>query len=73
MDCGNLVCIRGGGTKEVLWRYYINGRSEMQGGKNSILPKKQTGSSGTLMLEIWKTLISLYRTEWRDRGNGLRV
>jgi hypothetical protein len=54
MDCGNLVCIRGGGTKEVLWRYYMNGRSQMQGGKNWILSKEinQTSSSETLI--DWK-------------------
>jgi hypothetical protein len=36
----------------------------------------QTGSSGTLI--GWKTgrttpLMSLYETEWRDRGYGLRA
>jgi hypothetical protein len=49
MDCGKLVCVSKAGTKEVLWRYDRNGRSQMQGGKNSILPKKQTGSYGTLI------------------------
>jgi hypothetical protein len=45
MDCGNLISEAG----SILWRYDMNGRSQMQGGKNSILPKKQTGSSGTLI------------------------
>jgi hypothetical protein len=45
--------------------------SEMQGGKNWILPKEinATGSSrASLAGNLEKPLMSLYGTEWRERG-----
>jgi hypothetical protein len=47
--------------------YDMNGRFQMQGGKNWFYRKRwmQTGSSWTLI--GWKS-----GTEWRERGNGLR-
>jgi hypothetical protein len=53
----------------------MNGRFQMQGGKNWILPNrsKQTGSTLTLLAgNLAKPLLSLYRTKWRERGYGLR-
>jgi hypothetical protein len=53
----------------------MNWRSQMQGGKNWILPKEikvQTGSSETLIgWKSGKPVMSLNGTEWRDRGYGL--
>jgi hypothetical protein len=53
-------------------RYDMNGRSQMQGGKNGILPKEipillRLSLAGNLE----KPLISLYGTELRERGYGL--
>ena len=46
----------------------MNGRFQMQGGKNWILPKEMGLSlAGNLV----KPLITLYGTEWRERGYGL--
>ncbi len=48
----------------------------MQGGKNWIVPKEinATGSSETLIgWKFGKTTMSLYGTEWRERGYGLRA
>jgi hypothetical protein len=65
-------------TPSNLRLYDMNGIFQMQGGKNRNLPKycrsMQTGSSGTLI--GWnpvKPLLSLYGTEWRERGYGLCV
>ena len=48
----------------------------MQGDKNWILPKEMNANRFFLdshWLEIWsKPLLSLYGTEWRERGYGLR-
>ncbi len=47
----------------------------MQGGKNWVLPKDtvlmQTGLS--LAGNMVKQLMSLYGTEWRERGYGLSI
>ncbi len=43
----------------------------MQGGKNWILPKDMNAGS-SLAGNLVNPLISLYGTEWRDRGYGLR-
>jgi hypothetical protein len=52
----------------------MNGRSQMQEGKNWILPKNKSKSvllrlSSAGNLE--KSLMFLYGTEWRERGYGL--
>ncbi len=54
----------------------MNGRFQMQGGKNWILPKEMNANRffwDFHWLEIWsvKSLLSLYGTEWRERGYGL--
>jgi hypothetical protein len=60
-------------------RYDMNVRSRMQGGKNRILPKVMNANRffrDCHWLEIWKNwekpLLSLYGTERRERGYGLR-
>jgi hypothetical protein len=43
----------------------------MQGGKNRILPKEMNVNRffwDSQWLEIWSPLLSLYGTEWRERG-----
>ncbi len=58
-----------------LRRYDMNGRSQMKGGKNWILPKDINANWffwDSQWLEIWKNpLMSLYGTEWREWGYGL--
>jgi hypothetical protein len=53
----------------------MNGRSQIQGGKNWILPKEMNANRIFLdshWLEIWKKLLMcLYGTEWRERGYRL--
>jgi hypothetical protein len=54
----------------------MNGRFQMQGGKNWILPKKINAKPVLLGLSLAgnlvKPLMSLYGTKWRERGYGLR-
>jgi hypothetical protein len=55
----------------------MNGRFQMQGGKNGILPKETNENRfycDSHWLEIWssKPLMSLYGTEWREPGYGHR-
>jgi hypothetical protein len=52
----------------LLRRNDMNGRFQMQGGKNWILPKEMGLS---LAGNPVKPLITLYGTEWRERGYGL--
>jgi hypothetical protein len=68
-----------GGTivlHELRW-YNMNGRSQIQGGKNWILPKETKCKPVPLRLSLAENLeiplMSLYGTEWRERGYGLRV
>jgi len=52
----------------------MNGRFQMQGGKTGCRNRSiQTGSSGGISLagNLVKPLLSLYGTEWRERGYGL--
>jgi len=53
----------------------MNGRSQMQGGKNWILPKDINANRFFLRLSLAgnmeKPLFSNYGTEWRERGYGL--
>jgi hypothetical protein len=54
----------------------MNGRFQMQGGKNWFLPKEMNANRffwDSHWLEIWSNhaLMSLYVTEWRERGYGL--
>jgi hypothetical protein len=53
----------------------MNGRSKMQGGKNWILPKEINANRIVLRLSLAGNLenpvLSLYGTEWRERGSGL--
>ena len=51
-------------------RYDMNGRSQMQGGKNKCKPVLLRLS---LAGNLEKPLLSLYGTEWRERGYGLRM
>ncbi len=56
----------------------MNGRFQMQGGKNWILPK-YVGQCKPVLLglslagNLVKPLLSLYGTEWRERGYGLCI
>jgi hypothetical protein len=56
-------------------RYDMNGRFQMQEGKNWILPKidqcKPVLLGLSLAGNLVKPLLSLYGTEWRERGSGL--
>ncbi len=55
--------------------YDMNGRSQMQGGKNWILPKETHANRFFWLLlarNLEKSLMSLYGTEWREHGYGLR-
>ncbi len=51
----------------------MSGRSQMQGGKNwrdqgkPVLPRRSLAGN------LDKPLMSLYGTEWRERGYGLRL
>jgi hypothetical protein len=50
----------------------MNGRSQMQGGKNWILPKEINANGffcDSHCLEIWK---NHYGIEWRERGYTLK-
>jgi hypothetical protein len=51
----------------------MNGRFQKQGGKNWISPKEMESVLLGLSLagNLVKPLISLYGTEWRERGYGL--
>jgi hypothetical protein len=51
----------------------MNGRFQMQGGKNCIFPKecKPLLLGLSLAGNLVKPLFSLYWTEWRERGYGL--
>jgi hypothetical protein len=55
----------------------MNGRFQMQGGKNWILPKEINANRFILGLSLVgnliKPLISLHGTEWRERGYGLSL
>ncbi len=55
----------------------MNGRSQMQGGKNWILPKEANANrffrESLLAINLEKPLLCLYGTEWRERGYGLRA
>ncbi len=59
-----------------LRRYDMNGIFQMQGGKNWILPKyvdqcKPVLLGLSLAGNLVKQLLSLYGTEWSERGYGL--
>jgi hypothetical protein len=57
-----------------LRRYDMNGRSQMQGSKNWILPQdkcKLVLLRLSLAGNLEKPLMSLYGTEWRERSYGL--
>jgi hypothetical protein len=53
----------------------MNGRSQMQGGKNSIFAERDKYKPVPVRLSLAgnleKPLMSLYGTEWRERGYGL--
>jgi hypothetical protein len=52
----------------------MNGRFQMQGGKNWFLPRderKPVLLGLSLAGNLVKPLLSLYGTEWRERGYGL--
>ncbi len=55
----------------------MNGRSQMQGGENLILPKEKNANPVLLSLSFagktGKTTFVLYGTEWKERGYGLRL
>jgi hypothetical protein len=55
----------------------MNRRSQMQGGKNWILSKEIKCKPVLLRLSLAgnmeKPLMSLYGTEWRERGYGLSI
>jgi hypothetical protein len=56
-----------------LMRYDMNGRSQMQGGKNWILAERDIKCKQVLLRlslagNLEKHLMSLYGTEWRERG-----
>jgi hypothetical protein len=49
----------------------MNGRSQIQGGKNWILPKEiNVLLRLSLAGNLEKPLMSLYETGWRERGYG---
>jgi hypothetical protein len=54
----------------------MNGKSQMQGGKNWILPKKDKCKLVLLRLllagNLEKPVMYLYWTKWRELGYGLR-
>ncbi len=54
----------------------MNGRFQMQGGKNWFLAERDVRKPVLLGLSLAgnlvKPLLSLYGTEWRERGYGLR-
>ncbi len=54
----------------------MNGKSQMQGGKNRIFAEidqcKPVLLGLSLVGNLIKSLLSLYGTEWRERGYGLR-
>jgi hypothetical protein len=49
----------------------MKGRSQMQGGKNWFLPKEINAKRFFRDSHLAKPLMSLYGTEWRERGYGL--
>jgi hypothetical protein len=56
----------------------MSGRSQMQGTRNSILPEETNARQMQTVLlrlslggNLEKPLMSLYWTEWRERGYGL--
>jgi hypothetical protein len=49
----------------------MNGKFQMQEGKNWILPQEMNANRFWLEILV-KPLLSLYGTEWRERGYGLR-
>ncbi len=52
----------------------MDGRSQMQGGKNRTLPKEINANRffcDSLAGNLENPLMSLYGTEWRERGYGL--
>jgi hypothetical protein len=53
----------------------MNGRSQMQGGKNWIFAERDKCKTvllrHSLVGNLEKPLMSLYGTEWRERGYGL--
>jgi hypothetical protein len=54
-----------------LRRYDMNVRSQMQGGKNRILPKEINANRffrNSHWLEIWKNRLCPIWTEWRESG-----
>jgi hypothetical protein len=56
-------------------RYDMNGRSQLQGDKNWILPKEINANRffwDLLVGNLVKPLLSFYGTECRELGNGLR-
>jgi hypothetical protein len=65
------------GTNRGIGGYNMNGRFQMQGGKNWIFPKEMNANRffwDSHWLEIWSNHFCPsmgYRTEWRERGYGL--
>jgi hypothetical protein len=56
-----------------LSRYDMHRKSKMQGGKKWIFPKEINANWLSLAGNLEKPLhMSLYGTEWKDRGYGLR-
>jgi hypothetical protein len=53
----------------------MNGRIQMQGGKNWILLKYKPVLLGLSLVagNLVKPLMSLYGTEWRERGYGDQI
>jgi hypothetical protein len=53
----------------------MNGRPQMQGGKNWILPKEINANrffrDSHWLKILEKPIVSLYGTEWRERGYAL--
>jgi hypothetical protein len=63
-------------TSPVLPSLILNGRSQMQEGKNWILPKEMSANRffwDSLAGNLVKTLMSLYWTERKERGYGLKT
>jgi hypothetical protein len=64
------------GVFYVFYAFDMNGRSQIQGGKNWSFPKEIKPNRffwDSHWLKIWKkTIMSFYGTKWRERGYGLR-
>jgi hypothetical protein len=72
----NLFVAQSRRKPNLLRRYAMNGRSQMQGGKNCMdFPERYQCKPVLLRLSLVgnleKPLFPLYETEWRERGYGL--